>query len=159
MICVRTDLIYKELNDRPDRTYQKLKPSSRFIDWLFNHYYTAEFAECYYDSEPDIPYEWSYRFDIFRNPEFLKVWTKLKEEHEPHRIEFCNWIELHFEGNWDVSQFAVDSVARNSLKYVRKTNVKKDGRLWIAYEDDYIFIYWYGRDFMEVDYWWVMKRR
>lgn len=130
MICVRTDLIDKELNQDPNRTYKKLKLSNRFIDWLFRHYYTGEFTEHYYDS------------DIVKD-----------------RLTYLVWIEPYGEGIWNMSQATADKVARNSLKYVRKTNVKKDGRLWIAYEDDYIFIYWYGRDFMEVDYWWVMKRR
>lgn len=130
MICVRQDLIDKELNQDPNRTYKKLKLSNRFIDWLFRHYYTGELTEHYYDS------------DIVKD-----------------RLTYLVWIEPYGEGIWNMSQATVDKAARNSLKYVRKTNVKKDGRLWIAYEDDYIFIYWYGRDFMEVDYWWVMKRK
>lgn len=135
MICVRTDLIDKELSNCPKGcTYKKLKPSNRFIDWLFRHYYAEEFTEHFYEIEPE-------------------------EEHKLPRMEFCNWVEPYFKGNWDMSQSTVDRVASNSLRYVRKTNVKKDGRLWIAYEDDYIFIYWYGRDFMEMDYWWVMRRK
>lgn len=130
MICIRQDLIEKELN-YTNRNYKKFKPSNCFIDWLFRHYYTEEFTEHYYDSE-----------DEFKD-----------------RMTFLTWIEPYGEGIWNMSQSHADNVARDALKYVRSTNVKKDGRLWIAYEDDYIFIYWYGRDFMKMDYWWVMRRK
>ena len=131
MICIRQDLIDKELcRNSTGRVYKKLKLSNRFIDWLLSHYYVAEFTEHYYDS------------DLAKD-----------------RLTYLVWIEPYGEGIWNMSQATADKAARNALKYVRKTNVKKDGRIWIAYEDDYIFIYWYGRDFMEVDYWWVMKRR
>ena len=32
-------------------------------------------------------------------------------------------------------------------------------RLYIAYKDDKIRIYWYGRDIDYVDYWFIFKRR
>lgn len=130
MICVRQDLIEKELNYK-NRTYKKLKPSNRFIDWLFRRYYAAEFTEHYYDSDDE----------------------------DEDRLTFLTWIEPYGDGIWYMSQADADKAARDALYAVRSTNVKKDGRLWIAHEDDYIFIYWYGRDFMEMDYWWVMQRR
>ena len=158
MICVRQDLIDEELNRIPNRTFKKLKLSNRFIDWLFRHYYTVEMLEKFYDSEPDLPSEWENDNNCWENPDFLKVWRQLKEEYEPKRLEFNNWFDPYGEGIWNMSQNRVDELSKKALYVVRSKPVKKDGRLWIAYEDDYIFIYWYGRDFMEIDYWWVMKR-
>lgn len=131
MICVRKDLIDEELTRiNKDRVYTKLKPSNRFIDWLFRHYYTIEFYIHYYDNAYD-------------------------EEN----LTFNNWVDPYGEGIWGMSQRKVDQISRDTLYEVRSKPVKKDERLYIAYEDDYIFIYWYGRDFMDEDYWWVMKRR
>lgn len=131
MICIRQDLIDKELNQDPNRTYKKLKLSNRFIDWLFRHYYTGEFSVHCYDRD------------------------SMGED----RITFCNWIEPYGEGIWNMSQVDADKEARGALDYVRQINIKKDGRIWIAHEDDYIFIYWYGRDILWSDFWLVMKRK
>jgi len=52
MIDLRQDLIEEELNKfNVKMTFKKLKPSKRFIDWLFRHYYTDEFAIHWYDSD------------------------------------------------------------------------------------------------------------
>ena len=51
MINIRQDLIQKELElYRDELTYRKLKPSNRFINKLFNHYYVVEHTEHFYDS-------------------------------------------------------------------------------------------------------------
>ena len=161
MICIRQDLIDKELNEicKGSLSFAKLKLSNHFIDWLFNHYYTAEFSEHYYDDEPDIPPEWEDDYTCFDNPDFLKVWNKLVEEYEPKRLAFNNWIDPYSEGIWNMSQHKVDKIAKSALHEVRSTTVKKNGRLYVAHEDDYIYIYWYGRDFMQLDYWRIMKKK
>lgn len=55
MICVRSDLIEKELNRDKENgfcfKYKKL--SKKFLDWLFRHYYIEELCENFYDSEPE----------------------------------------------------------------------------------------------------------
>ena len=162
MICIRKDLIEKELKEKEasfGASFKKLKLSSRFIDWLFNHYYTVEFAELWYDSCPDVPEAWEkqveYNFDYWNSKEY----RQLEEEYEPKRLEFNNWIDPFGKGIWGMSQAEVDRLAKKSLKYVRKTSVKKDGRLYIAYNEDMISIYWYGRDFMKVDYGWHLRRK
>ena len=55
MINIRQDLIQKELERGCTNrlTFRKLKPSNRFIDKLFNHYYVVEHTEHFYDSEPE----------------------------------------------------------------------------------------------------------
>lgn len=52
MINLRQDLIQKELYGtyQDELTYRKLKPSNRFINKLFNHYYVVEHTEHFYDS-------------------------------------------------------------------------------------------------------------
>lgn len=52
MINLRQDLIQKVLYGtfQDEFTYQKLKPSNRFINKLFNHYYVVEHTEHFYDS-------------------------------------------------------------------------------------------------------------
>lgn len=54
MINIRQDLIQKEFEKGCTNglTFRKLKPSNRFIDKLFNHYYVVEHTEHFYDSEP-----------------------------------------------------------------------------------------------------------
>lgn len=51
---MRNDLIQEELYEHhKELTFKKLKPSNRFIDWIFRHYYVVEHLECFYDSEPN----------------------------------------------------------------------------------------------------------
>lgn len=48
---IRNDLIEKELHDNgtEDLTFRRLKPSNKFIDWLFRHYFARELTECFYN--------------------------------------------------------------------------------------------------------------
>lgn len=52
MIDIREDLIQKEFEKgcTEGLTFKRLKPSNRFIDWLFRHYYVHEHTEHFYDS-------------------------------------------------------------------------------------------------------------
>ena len=138
MIDFRQELIDRELKHISyvcDEPFKKLKASNRFIDWLFRHYYAEEFSINWYDSEPD------------------------DELGITDPMTFNNWIDPYGEGIWDMSQDKVDKVAREYLYEIRNAPVKKDGRLYIFYSNDQVFIYWYGRDCMYRDYWWYMKRR
>lgn len=203
MINIRQDLIQKELERGCTNrlTFRKLKPSNRFIDKLFNHYYVVEHTEHFYDSEPEyddeefnmyMDYDYiHHRIDpvsgtaffntILNSEEIVKEQEDFrfsKEEHtieelkqaydkiiqqrkdyESHRIEFNNWIETYFKGNWGASQKDVDKISRKHLEYTKKCRVSYNGRLYIAEDEDSIFIYYYGRDFAMVDYWWIFKRR
>lgn len=203
MINIRQDLIQKELERGCTNrlTFRKLKPSNRFIDKLFNHYYVVEHTEHFYDSEPEyddeefnmyMDYDYiHHRIDpvsgtaffntILNSEEIVKEQEGLrfsKEEHtmeelkqaydkitqqrkdyESHRIEFNNWIEPYSEGIWRMFQKDVDKISREHLEDTKKCSASYNGRLYIAEDEDSIFIYYYGRDFAMVDYWWIFKRR
>lgn len=203
MINIRQDLIQKELERGCTNrlTFRKLKPSNRFIDKLFNHYYVVEHTEHFYDSESEyddeefnmyMDYDYiHHRIDpvsgtaffntILNSEKIVKEQEGLrfsKEEHtmeelkqaydkitqqrkdyESHRIEFNNWIEPYSEGIWRMSQKDVDKISREHLEDTKKCSASYNGRLYIAEDEDSIFIYYYGRDFAMVDYWWIFKRR
>lgn len=173
MINIRQDLIQKELERGCTNrlTFRKLKPSNRFIDKLFNHYYVVEHTEHFYDSEPEyddeefnmyMDYDYiHHRIDpvsgtaffntILNSEEIVKEQENFrfsKEEHtmeelkqaydkiiqqrkdyESHRIEFNNWIEPHFKGNWGVFQKTVDRISRKHLESTKKCGVSYNGRL------------------------------
>ena len=75
------------------------------------------------------------------------------------RLTFNNWQDLFGEGIWGMSQERVDKLARDTFKSIQRFNVSKKDRLYISYKDDEIRIYFYGRDFDELDYWFVFKKR
>lgn len=203
MIDIRTDLIQKEFEKGCTQglIFRRLKPSNRFIDWLFRHYYVHEHTEHFYDSEPDFDDE---EFNMYLDYEFIhkrinpnsgtavfktilhmddiaekkedfryseeehtfeeleqayKKITKQIEEYKSHKIEFNNWIEPYFKGNWGMSQITVDRIARRHLESTKKCSVSYNGRLFITEKEDSIFIYYYGRDFAELDYWWIFKKK
>lgn len=203
MINIREDLIKKELEDARNQgiTFRRLKPSNRFIDWLFNHYYVDEHTEHFYDSEPNyddeefkmyMDYEYIHKRinsksatsvfntilhmdeiaeqkENFRYSEEVhtveeleaayKKIIKQREDYKPRKLEVNNWVEVYIDGNWGMSQKTVDRIARNHLESTKKCSVGYNGRLFIAEKDDIIFIYYYGRDFAEIDYWWIFKKK
>lgn len=81
------------------------------------------------------------------------------KEYEPKRITFNNWQEPYFEGNWGMSQKYVDRFGKETLKKIRNCPFSAKGRLFIAEKDDQIRIYFYGRDYLQVDYWFIFVRR
>ena len=81
------------------------------------------------------------------------------KDYELARIKFNNWQEPYFKGNWDMSQKYVDLFGRDTLRRIRNFPKSIKNRLFIAYKDDQIRIYFYGRDFWKVDYWFIFKKR
>ena len=90
MINIRQDLIQKELERGCTNrlTFRKLKPSNRFIDKLFNHYYVVEHTEHFYDSEPEYDdecgrynYSWYEDADAF-GPELERKYNLLRDNRE-----------------------------------------------------------------------------
>lgn len=75
------------------------------------------------------------------------------------RLTFNNWQDPYGEGIWDMSQKQVDQMAYDTFKSIQKFNVPKKDRLYISYKDDKIRIYFYGRDFNELDYWFIFEKR
>ena len=87
--------------------------------------------------------------------------NKIYEEYKnsERRLNFNNWQDPYREGIWGMSQERVDKLARDTFKSIQRFNVSKKDRLYISYKDDEIRIYFYGRDFDELDYWFVFKKR
>ena len=142
LINLRKDLIDEELKYDTKRGFEfhYKKLSNKFLDWIFRHYYIQEACENYYDSTPD--------FDID------------DENNIYFDIEFCNWQEPYFKGNWGMSQKYVNTFGKNILKRIKKdfpVSIKE--RLYYAQKDDIILIYFYGRDLWCIDYWFIFKRK
>lgn len=199
---IRNDLIEKELHSSgtDGLTFRRLKPSNKFIDWLFRHYFVRELTEHFYDSEPDyddeefnmyMDYLYIHKqiepsgvsfFNTILNLEEIqekqedfryskephtfeeletayKNVLKQREEYEEHRLNFNNWIEPYFAGNWGMTQNTVDKIARRIIKSVKRAPVSYNGRLFISEKDGYIYIYYFGRDYNQADYWFVMQRK
>lgn len=84
--------------------------------------------------------------------------SKIYEDYETKRIEFNNWQEPYFVGNWNYSQNYINNVARRTLLSIKRSNVSKKNRLYICQKEDIIEIYFYGRDYLQIDYWFVFKK-
>lgn len=187
MINIRKDLIEKELERDIDNgyIYHKINLHNKFIDKLLNHYYCHEMCENWYDSEPyvdeyisDMSYMYKFGTDgKFHTKEYIKEkynvdytieeakrcsieHDKIYEEYKnsERRLTFSNWQDPYSEGFWEMSQKKVDKLAWVTLKSIQKFNVSKKDRLYVACKDDEIRIYFYGRDFNELDYWFIFKK-
>ena len=85
---------------------------------------------------------------------------KQQKEYEKKRIVFCNWTEPHMEGNWGATQESVDDLAKSMMYQIKKSPIHKRDRFWIHTEpNNQICIYYYGRDYLECDYVWLMQKR
>ena len=89
---------------------------------------------------------------------YLKVMEEYKK-YEPKRIEKLTWQEPYYKGNWSMSQEYVDSVSRSFMNRFKKLPVKKNGRVFMAKENDRLDIYIYARDVMKTDLWFIFKKR
>ena len=87
--------------------------------------------------------------------------VKQRDAYNKKRIRFNNWVELHECGNWDSTQEEVDSLGKITLTDMKKSPLHKHDRFWIFKDKDNwdILIYYYGRDYIQCDYAWVMKKR
>ena len=86
--------------------------------------------------------------------------VQMYKDYEEHRIKFCNWQEPYFKGNWGISQEYVDNFGRYILKNkIRNFPKSVKDRVFVAQKDNQIRIYFYGRDLLEVDYWFIFMKR
>ena len=153
--------------------YKKL--SKKFLNWLFHHYEIEEVCEDFYDTCPKmddnlyIPY-FLYEYgsnSIYSDKEYRmeemtsahKAVHTIYEEYELNRIKYCKWQEPYFKGNWGMSQYDVEQVAIGILKEIRVFPRIIKERLYVGQENDYIVIYFYGRDYLQRDYWLTFKKR
>lgn len=171
------ELIRKELDNDffSQYKYEYIKPSNRWIDWLFNHYYLHEMCENFYDRE--LSWEeyggeenWNMWSDYKNHTHYcehkhsreemketyLRV-EKLHEDYENRRKEFCNWQEVYGEGIWFMTQEECDKTAKETLKKIRKYGKISD-RFFVKKTDKSIHIFFYGRDFLEHDYWMILAK-
>jgi hypothetical protein len=188
MINIRKDLIEKELERDINNgyIYHKFNLHNKFIDKLLNHYYCVEMCENWYDSEPNVDEyisDMAYMYedgidDVIYTKEYIKEkyninytieeakkcsieYNRIYKEYNNSegRLTFNNWQDPCGEGIWGMSQKQVDKIVYNIFKSIQKFNVSKKDRLYISYKNDMIRIYFYGRDFNELDYWFIFKKR
>ncbi len=188
MINIRKDLIEKELESDIERgyIYHKFNLHNKFIDKLLNHYQCVEMCVYWYDSEPNIDEYISDMAYMYKFGTDGKIYTKeyIKEKYNinytieeakrcsiesdeiykeynnsERRLTFNNWQDPYGEGLWGMSQKQVDQMAYDTFKSIQKFTVSKKDRLYISYKNDMIRIYFYGRDFNKLDYWFIFKKR
>ena len=82
---------------------------------------------------------------------------KLYDESD-NRLETLNWIDDDFDEGW-INQQRIDNLARDILQHIHKMGISNKERLYIAYKDEEIRLYWYGRDLEKYDCWMTFKRR
>lgn len=179
---IRKDLIEKELEkDVNDGfVFKSLKRiSNSFVDNLFNKWYCHELCEFFYDREPNYD---ELEFDKYMTycsilekryhnycdeeypiEELKQAYLNIlqqRRDFEPRRVELNSWIEPYYKGNWGMTQQRVDDIARDILKKdIKKANVPLKDRLFYAEKDGDIRIYFYGRDIMMCDYWFIFLKR
>lgn len=153
---VDTELLQKAIDrDGLPPFYTDYKPATIDPEALFESCYCVEMEENFYDSEPEIPTSLLDSWD-FDDPKCKEMWRRMCEDYEPQRLAFNNWQELYVEGNWDLTQEKVDSIAHETLK----DYCKKDGRVFAARYDNDTYIYIYARDLKEkCDYRIVLRPR
>lgn len=151
MINIRKDLIEKELENNHGFQFKYQKLSNKFIDWLFNHYNVWECTIHYYDSEPELPEDCD-------EEEFEKIWKQLVEDYEPKRITMCNWIDAVGPGIWGMTQQETNKRSKEVIKRLRGQISMKD-RLYYSNIGDKALIYFYGRDVLKHDLWFVFRRK
>lgn len=184
---INDELINQELTRWfPLSEYSYIEITKDWIKYLFKNYYCHEICENFYDSGPDCDKEllyasWDYNhitngtydpskkyskkeYTMDELKEANDKVVKLYEDYEQKRIEFCNWQEPHFKGNWGATQKDVDRFAKNVLMEIKNINddkINKKDRLFYHYDEknDEIQLYWYGRDYDKVDYWLVFYNK
>ena len=85
--------------------------------------------------------------------------VQMYKDYEEHRIKFCNCQEPYFKVNWGMTQTYVDDLGKYTLKKIRNFPKSIKNRLFITQKDDQIRIYFYGRDLLKVDYWFIFMKK
>jgi hypothetical protein len=158
MKLIDKELIQDELQRDIDNgfvfNYKKL--SNRFLDWLFRHYYCVEQCDNFYDTEPFGYNEWK---ELQKTSEGRAKLSQAYRDYESERIRLCNWQEPRFVGNWGLTQNTIDKWAKVDLKRTRDIADSNKNRIYFTQKDDEIRIYFYGRDMLEHDQWFIFKRK
>lgn len=172
-------LLASELEKRNQLFGVKSKPvvpSRSFVRRLFNNYLCEEFDEVFYDSEPELDdEELRMHYDYCRpevghkmskfehtNEELREAFEKVREAYEKYeqrRLTFNNWIDPNFAGCWSFTQEEVDRWAKECMSSVKNTKPGYKGRMFMWQKDNYIYVYYFGRDIRGVDYLWCLEKR
>ena len=137
--------------------------------------YISDMAYMYnYCTEEDINNDDKYFTKKYIKEEYNKEYTReeakrcaienkrLYDEYNKseRKIKFNNWQDPYGEGIWGMSQKMVDDLARETLKKtIKRCGLSLKDRLYYAKDDKQIRIYFYGRDFMEMDYLFIFMRK
>ena len=178
---LRQDLIAKELDfTHPhfkESEYENLKfkpfnPNKKSIERLFRGYTVEEFLENSFDSTPEIDKDLqakAHAYEFHRSEisadelndckQAFDAMNQLYADYEERRILSSVWCEVYGEGIWGLSQFKVDKIAKDTLHKLKRSPVSYNGRMFYAETSDTVLIYYYGRDYLMVDYWWTFKKR
>ena len=193
-MAVRMDLVNKELESDINIgfNYENIKLTKEIVKELFQSYYTHEYCEFYYDSEPSIEnyisdiafmYEHCTEEDINSNEKhftkkyILETYAKeynveeaklasefVKNEYANYmeserRLTHNNWIEVHGEGIWSMTQNQVDKYAKKCLIDFIDNKIDKSDRVYLAKKENDLRLYIYGRDELSLDYWFIFERK
>ena len=168
-----------KLSEFENLKFKPLNPTNSFIEKLYNHYYTEEFLENYFDSEPEIKdeklkqnhmiYDLGYNKNSWTEAETIKYKAaydeveRIKKEFSEHeKLEKLCWCEVYGEGIWHMSQKKVDEVSYKRLRWVKRNTVSYKDRIYYAKTENRILIYYYGRDRDDIancDFWWTFYRK
>ena len=92
---------------------------------------------------------------LFRRYDLHEMTEHYYEEEDPNRI---TWIEPVGPGIWSDNQVTANKKAKSALRLAR-SRVPRRGRFYIAFLDEFAYIYYYGRDCLQMDYWWIFVRK
>lgn len=142
----------KEVEKQFNLSFKSFNLNKNIIKNLFKNYQSEEITIDFYDSSSPQCEECEEL--NCENCEIYEVWFKSEE-----RLKFNNWIDVFGPGIWDYNQEDSDKFARNLLLEVLKDKEKND-RLFIAYKDNSLILYYYNRDRKECcDYGFVFEKR
>lgn len=142
----------KEVEKQFNLSFKSFNLNKNIIKNLFKNYQSEEITIDFYDSSPPQCEECEEL--NCENCEIYEAWFKSEE-----RLKFNNWIDVFGPDIWDYNQEDSDKFARNLLLEVLKDKEKND-RLFIAYKDNSLILYYYNRDRKECcDYGFVFEKR
>jgi len=143
----------KEVEKQFNLSFKSFNLNKNIIKNLFKNYQSKEITIDFYDSSPPQCKECEQL--NCENCELYEAWFKSEE-----RLKFNNWVDIFGPGIWDYDQEDSNKFAKNLLLEILKEDKEKDDRLFIAYKNNSLILYYYNRDRKECcDYGFVFKKR
>ena len=142
----------KEVEKQFNLSFKSFNLNKNIIKDLFKNYQSKEITIDFYDSSPPQCKECEEL--NCKNCEIYEAWFKSEE-----RLKFNSWVDVFGPGIWDCDQENSDKFAKDLLLEILKDK-EKDDRLFVAYKDNSLILYYYNRDRKECcDYGFVFKKR